>query len=464
MKPLSRWNGKWRLNSICFRTSVAPIDPCSLSTKNVREETSLSFFLEAVFPFLLAGCSMVAAGILFDAAQKWSFFMSLPQAVMLLPALLGLKGNLEMTLASRLSTQANLGAMSQRSQQIHVACNNLALVQAQAIVVSLVAAAVAIIMYAAETGKWEPEGSIMLCLTSVAAASMTSLFLGAVMIGIVLFSARLGLNPDNITTPVAAALGDMTTLIITIGIGTLLLRLQHYLEVNCILLGIWSASSIVFIWIASRDKSTLEVLKNGWYAVFVAMLISSGAGIILKTTMVTFPDVAPFQPVINGAGGNLVAIHASRISTALHKFGKIGVLPDIPLSCFVNPLRIFTAKDLEARTARILILLALPGHAVFLTIIFMSIGTALLSVAFVSMYFLIAFVQVFLLLYLCQLMVRIMWRCKIDPDNSAIPILTAVGDLLGTALLAVAFICLNQLPTANSTEQLSTLMPNRTIS
>lgn len=49
---------------------------------------------------------MVGAGILFDIAQEWSFFKRIPQAIMLLPALLGLKGNVEMTLASRLSTQA----------------------------------------------------------------------------------------------------------------------------------------------------------------------------------------------------------------------------------------------------------------------------------------------------------------------------------------------------------------------
>lgn len=36
-------------------------------------------------------------------------------------------------------------------------------------------------------------------------------------------------------------------------------------------------------------------------------------------------------------------------------------------------------------------------------------------------------------------MIHWMWVKRIDPDNSAIPYLTALGDLLGTALLAVAF-------------------------
>lgn len=33
----------------------------------------------------------------------------------------------------------------------------------------------------------------------------------------------------------------------------------------------------------------------------------------------------------------------------------------------------------------------------------------------------------------------IFWKLSLDPDNIAIPFITALGDLLGTGLLAVAF-------------------------
>ena len=36
-------------------------------------------------------------------------------------------------------------------------------------------------------------------------------------------------------------------------------------------------------------------------------------------------------------------------------------------------------------------------------------------------------------------MIHLMWKRSIDPDNSAIPYLTALGDLLGGGLLALAF-------------------------
>uniref|UniRef100_A0A7E4ZVM6 MgtE domain-containing protein n=1 Tax=Panagrellus redivivus TaxID=6233 RepID=A0A7E4ZVM6_PANRE len=44
-----------------------------------------------------------------------------------------------------------------------------------------------------------------------------------------------------------------------------------------------------------------------------------------------------------------------------------------------------------------------------------------------------------LLLFVCQWLVAMMWTCRVDPDNAAIPYLTALGDLIGTVLLFGAF-------------------------
>lgn len=40
--------------------------------------------------------------MILDSAQKWNVFKQIPQLIVLVPALLGLKGNVEMTLSSRL--------------------------------------------------------------------------------------------------------------------------------------------------------------------------------------------------------------------------------------------------------------------------------------------------------------------------------------------------------------------------
>ena len=64
--------------------------------------------MEILFPFLVAGLGMVGAGLVLDIVQHWKVFEEIHELFILVPALLGLKGNLEMTLASRLSTQVSL--------------------------------------------------------------------------------------------------------------------------------------------------------------------------------------------------------------------------------------------------------------------------------------------------------------------------------------------------------------------
>ena len=79
-----------------------------------------------VFPtYLMAGCGMVGAGLLLDHVQDWPAFVSVPEIIIVVPPLLGLKGNLEMTLASRLSTACNLGKLDSRPVAVKMILGNL---------------------------------------------------------------------------------------------------------------------------------------------------------------------------------------------------------------------------------------------------------------------------------------------------------------------------------------------------
>ena len=78
-----------------------------------------SITVEVFLPFLVAGFGMVAAGVVLDIVQHWPVFNDLDQLFILVPALLGLKGNLEMTLASRLSTQVPNNRCAYIASHIH---------------------------------------------------------------------------------------------------------------------------------------------------------------------------------------------------------------------------------------------------------------------------------------------------------------------------------------------------------
>ncbi len=65
------------------------------------DERWYTILLQILLPFFIAGFGMVGAGVVFDTVQHWDFYKNVKAIFTLIPALLGLKGNLEMTLASR---------------------------------------------------------------------------------------------------------------------------------------------------------------------------------------------------------------------------------------------------------------------------------------------------------------------------------------------------------------------------
>jgi len=404
-------------------------------------EGSLMILIQVMLPFLVAGMGMVGAGLVLDKVQHWSVFTKVTELFIMVPALLGLKGNLEMTLASRLSTHANLGHLDKREDCISMIVGNLALIQCQAIVVGFLASVAAVVM------GWIPEGdfhflhALLLCASSLVTASFASFILGVIMVGVILLARRCRINPDNVATPIAASLGDLTTLGLLSWISSLLFGAKDTDQwLSPLIIVVFVCSLPLWVWLSSRNKYTKEVLYSGWTPVISAMMISSLGGVILDFTVAQFKGIAVFQPVINGVGGNLVAVQASRISTALHSVAPLGKLPKFDDLICLNPCTAFFSSGGHPRTARVLLFLVVPGHLCFIYAIdYLKAGHTSLTPVFIVVYLFAALIQVGFLLYSAHVMVHWMWSVSIDPDNSAIPYLTAIGDLLGTGLLAIAF-------------------------
>ena len=200
--------------------------------------------------------------------------------------------------------------------------------------------------------------------------------------------------------------------------------------------------------------------------VLSAMIISSLGGTILNKTIVKYPKVAAYQPVINGVAGNLVSVNASRISTKLHQEEKISSqqgstnsrLHRISSSEYsdVQSSTLKHTKDKDtSRNIRLLLWsLVVPGHLVFNLFLHIftsdyeqesssldgqSPETNDTEILFMFLYLAAALIQVGLLLYASGPLVLGLWTRGIDPDSASIPYLTSSGDFLGGILLSAAF-------------------------
>lgn len=103
------------------------------------EPESLGRTVLTIFvPFMLAGCGIVFSGIFLDSIQHLPVFQQVDELFVMIPALLGLKGNLGMTSASRWSTAANTGMITDRRSWLIMAGGSISITQAQSIVVGYV--------------------------------------------------------------------------------------------------------------------------------------------------------------------------------------------------------------------------------------------------------------------------------------------------------------------------------------
>jgi len=417
-------------------------------------QTRVTIALQVFPTFLVAGLGMVAAGLVLHMVQAWPVFTTVGPMMVMVPALLGLKGNLEMTLASRLSTACNMGKLDSQTDATSMILGNLVLVQCQGIIVGFLSSVVGMGLAWVPEAHFQLDHALLLCASAVGTASLASFILGLIMVGVILLAKHFKCDPDNVATPIAASLGDVTTLGLLAGVANFLhAEMLAGRFTALILIGVYCILLPFLLWVAYKNSHTAPVLLHGWLPILLSMLISSGGGLILHKAVDRFTAIAMFAPVMNGAGGNLVAIQASRMTTYLNKatnslYGtfpleedKVCILPCSALCSGISSCG-DEQNSQHASIARILLLLLIPGHLLFVLALCLLEGTGIPSPLFLVIYLLSGLCQVAVLLYLCQILVYLMWSLGTDPDNAAIPYLTAVGDLLGTGFLFISFLIL----------------------
>lgn len=293
-----------------------------------KEETTSVIFYQVFIPFLIAGFDNVGAGIILDMVQHWSVFRHAPELFILVASFLGLKGNLEMTLAARLATMANMGQLDVKSERIKIASGNIALVQGQAIIVAFLASIVAISVNYFKDPDFNLPDCLLITATGLTTASVTGFAMANLMVTATVIARKLGVNPDNVSALIASIMGDISAITMLSLFARLFYKLMKPAPWLTTLVILSYLVILPFcLYVAFHNHYTKDVVGTGWVPIILAMMISSVAGFIFDLAIGLFETIAVVQPIINGVGGNLVAVQASRISTYYHLRVPMGTLP-----------------------------------------------------------------------------------------------------------------------------------------
>jgi solute carrier family 41 len=426
----------------------SPTRPSNASNSNTASSSSSSSKfgvrdgMQIVPTLLLASVALAITGSVLDQAQHWIVFQTRTAYFVAMPMLFGIKGNLDMTLASRLTSALHSGELSDkpvvdsnadtssaesksfaRSKRLQIYQSSLALLQVQAIICGFVAGIFTLLM----TQVIPSFEDVMIIIASIVVTTMIAAFVfGLLTFGLVLGGHHVGCDPDNIATPIVSSLGDLGSLILLASVATLMDWFSvwgglSYAAPAVLLLCAFAA--LPFLWcVAAKDKACAQALKTGWVPILIALVISQFAGMALETSIVSYQGVGIFVLFINGFGGNMGCIYASRICSILHASNG----NQFELLCPISGFLLMTSCVVEIIW---LIIVAL-----------FELGHVDISFQFSSLYLIATIIQVCLLLMFVRIVAPMLYAIQIDPDNFMTPSLTALGDLVGTFILWAVFI------------------------
>lgn len=290
---LRRAGSELSLYSNLSASSGAPSQRDSISntkqnTDSVKE-TKLIIMLQVCLPFMLAGLGNMSAGLVLNRVAHWRAFEKVPIFFVLLPPLVGLKGNIEMTLASRLSTMSNLNLLDTRHQWKRAYLSNLVLVLSQAIGLSVFAATASIICEFVIGNPHVDQNSFgslieiasVVVIPSALATSIVLVLISSLMMPLTICLAKIiQVNPDNLSTLIAALYGDVSCVLVY-GLITdkmFLLRELNMIMWPLIIISLTLLAWPILLFVAYKFKETHSIALSSMIPMFASIVISIGSG------------------------------------------------------------------------------------------------------------------------------------------------------------------------------------------
>jgi len=393
-----------------------------LRSESADLRQGFSALLVSSFGDLVAG---VTLGVITGTLEK------LPGLLVLVPAAIGMRGNIFGALGSRLGTAIHTGQFSLARRRDTIVGQNLMAALLLSVSISFVLGVLAKAIAVA----FSVPGSISILdfvVISVVGGILSSVVVAAITVAVAALAVRREWDLDNVAAPVVTAAGDMVTLP-SLFLASLLVGYSVVTPVIgalCILAGV---AALVAGFRAGLPLVRRIIIES------TPVLIAAGtvdviAGITIEKRLegfLVYPALLVLIPPFLEDSGALGSILSARLGTKLH----LGVLEPAHLTLraladdiiiiYLYAFPVFLLVGVASDVTSLVTDLASPGSLEM-------IGIALLA----------GFMATTGAVVVAIAATVVSYRMGLDPDTYGVPIVTSSLDLIGAITLILAIVML----------------------
>ena len=356
---------------------------------------------------------------------------ALPGLLVLVPAAIGMRGNIFGAMGSRLGTSIHTGTFRLSRRRDTVVGQNVV----AAIALTLFISAALAVLAKAVAGIFGVSATISLAdflVLSILGGVLSSVVVLVLTLVVASLSVRRGWDMDNVAAPLVTAAGDMVTLP-SLFLATYLVGIKGVTVTIAVLAAGLAVGSLVWALHLHLGIVT-RILRESVPVLLVAGVVDLVAGLTIEhrlQSFLTFPALLVLVPPFLEDTGALGSVLSSRLASKLH----LGIIEPT-----ARPAR--AARDDFAIVA----MLAIPVFV--LVAISSQIAAAMFGLASPGVLTMIAisliggFLATIVALFVAYYGSIVTYRLGLDPDNYGVPLLTSSMDLVGALCLILAIILL----------------------
>jgi mgtE-like transporter len=355
----------------------------------------------------------------------------LPGLLILVPAAVGMRGNVFGALGSRLGTAVHTGQFRLSRRVDTLVGQNLA----SAVVLSMGLALVLAVVAKGLSVAFGVAGAISVAdfvVVSVVGGLIPIVVVMAITVGVAALGARRAWDLDNVSAPVVTAAADSVTLPSLV----LAAHLARVGVVTPVLATVCAAVGLGCLVVGVRSRLPLlrRVVRESVPVLVAAGLVSMLAGVALESRigpLLATPALLVVVPPLLSLSGSLAGILSSRLATKLHlgtlqarRPGWRAVSEDV-LLVYLFAVVIFVVLALSAELLGGLLSIDGPGIVRLVGVVVLAglLATTLSNVV-------------------GAVGALATYRLGLDPDNFGIPLVSSASDLLGAVSLILAVVLL----------------------